>query len=84
MTSATDNKLTAALSVETDDLLQKAIAAAQERAAKVYSHGRKTLIDQIPLDQWLEWDGTGDLAVVSDPEGLDDEDDGFCGIDAAA
>ncbi|HEY8161340.1 MAG TPA: hypothetical protein VIF34_03610 [Methylocystis sp.] len=73
MTTANNNKL-AASSVHADDELQNAIAAATERAAEVYSNGRKTLVDQIPIKEWLEWDATDDLAIVADSDGLEDDD----------
>jgi hypothetical protein len=82
MNTANDKELATTPSVETDDLLRKAIAAATERAAEVYSHGRKTLVDQIPIEEWFAWDATEDLAIVADSDGLDDGE-GIC-IDAAA
>lgn len=82
MKTATDKELATMPSVETDDLLHKAIAAASERAAKVYSNGRKTLVDQIPIEEWLAWDASEDLAIVADSDGLDDGES-VC-FDAAA
>ncbi len=73
MKTATTNKL-AVPSVEAGDELQKAIAAAHERAAQVYSKGRKTLVDQISIEDWLAWDATDDLAIVTDCDGLEDEE----------
>lgn len=84
MKTANKNVLTATPSVETDDLLDQAITAACERAVKVYAKGRKTLIDQIPIDQWLEWDASDELAIVADSAGLDDDDEDGCCLDAAA
>lgn len=59
--------------VQVDGDLLKAIEAANERAAEVYSSGKNTLIDQISLEDWATWDASDDLALICAPEDCDDD-----------
>ncbi len=82
MTTANNDVLETVPSVETDDALKQAIAAATKRAAEVYAKGRNTLVDQIPIEEWLQWDASDDMAIVADSSGLGEDDDGR--LEAAA
>lgn len=75
-----------ALSVEVPDDLARAIAEARARACKVYEAGRNTLIDRISTQDWKSWDASDEMALVSDPDGIGEEDflDDDCELDEAA
>ena len=57
--------------VEVRDELTEAFAAGREHAASVYASGRNTLVDRLSLDEWANWNGVDEMALVSDPDGLD-------------
>ncbi|MGY4306393.1 hypothetical protein ACVIJ6_003636 [Bradyrhizobium sp. USDA 4369] len=62
-----------ALSVETTDLMTKAIQDAMARIKEVPAAAN--LVDQISKEEWLEWDASKELALVADSDGLEDECD---------
>ncbi|GEM_PF-6062522 len=63
--------------VETKDELANAIEAAHARSAHVYANGTCTLIDTISAADFANWDGSDELAIVCDPDGLDYEHSEF-------
>jgi hypothetical protein len=66
-----------ALSVETTDLMTKAIQDAMARIKEVPATAN--LVDEISKEEWLEWDASKELALVADSDGLEDE----CDMDAS-
>jgi hypothetical protein len=62
-------------SVNVSDELTVAIQSAQVRIAEVYADGCHTFIDSLTLAQWMSWDGSKDLAIVCDRDGLNVYDD---------
>ncbi len=70
-----------ALSVETTDLMTKAIQDAMTRIKEVKAS--KNLVDQISKEEWLKWDASDEMALVSDSSGLEDDCDLDDGLQAA-
>lgn len=68
--------------VEVRDEMTAALEAGVAHAAAFYSTGRSTLIDQISQDAWDMWDGSDELALVFDPDGIDLSDDAHCDLAA--
>lgn len=66
-------------SVETTDVMGKAIQDAMNRITEVGSSASINLVDSISDEEWKAWDASGELALVADKDGLDgcddDEDD---------
>jgi hypothetical protein len=60
-----------ALSVETTDLMTKAIKDAMSRIEQVAP--TQNLVDQISKEEWLAWDASGEIALVADSSGLEDD-----------
>lgn len=60
--------------VQTSDVLSQAIKAAMARVETVKAKGGKTLIDEISEDDWANWDGGDEMALVKDPCGLEHPD----------
>ncbi len=62
-------------SVNVSDELTVAMQSAKVRTAEVYADGCHTFIDSLTLAQWISWDGSEDLAIVCDSDGLSAYDD---------
>ncbi|UWU89773.1 hypothetical protein [Bradyrhizobium sp. CB1015] len=60
-------------SVETTDLLNKAIHDAMARIKEVPQ--TKNLVDSITKEQWLAWDASDEKALVVDSDGLEEHDE---------
>jgi len=60
-----------ALLVETTDLMTKAMQDAMNRISEVAP--TKNLVDQISKEEWLAWDASGEMALVADSAGLEDD-----------
>jgi hypothetical protein len=59
-----------------------ALQAGADHARAFYASGRTTLIDQISQNDWESWDGSDEIALVSDPDGIDLPDDADCDLAA--
>jgi hypothetical protein len=44
--------------------VEEAVAAAEARAAEVAAQGKPNLIDAIPPEDFANWDGTDEIALV--------------------
>lgn len=64
------------------DEMTEALEAGMAHAAAFYAHGQVTLIDEISQEEWDAWDGSDELALVSDPDGLVLEDQSDCDLAA--
>ena len=62
---------TAFQAVEVSDELTTALQAGVDHAHAFYASARGTLIDQISQEDWESWDGSEEMALVSDPDGID-------------
>jgi len=62
-----------ALSVQTTDLMTKAIQDAMTRIQAVGPS--QNLVDQISKEDWLKWDASDEKALVADSCGLKDDCD---------
>ncbi|WP_046862110.1 hypothetical protein [Microvirga massiliensis] len=62
-------------SVEAPDEFLDFFREGRAHAAKFYASGRNTLVDQLSQDEWEQWDGADEKALVSDPDGIDLQDD---------
>jgi len=62
-----------ALLVETTDLMTKAMQDAMSRIKEVPTG--TNLVDQISKDDWVKWDASGEMALVADSSGLEDDCD---------
>ncbi|MGY4571529.1 hypothetical protein [Bradyrhizobium sp. USDA 3256] len=70
-----------ALSVETTDLMTKAIQDAMLRIKEV--NLGQNLVDQISKEDWVKWDASEEMALVADSNGLEDDCDLDDGLKAA-
>ncbi len=68
--------------VEVSDEMTLAIEAGDAHARAFYASGRNTLIDQISLEAWDAWDGSDEIALVFDPDGVDLADHDDCDLAA--
>lgn len=68
--------------VAVSDEMTAALEAGIAHAARFYASGRNTLVDQISQEAWDAWDGSDELALVYDPDGLDLPDDVDCDLAA--
>ncbi len=57
--------------VEITDEVTAGLEAAAARAAAFYSAGRNTLVGSMSAAELAAWDGTDELALVSDPDGIE-------------
>jgi hypothetical protein len=64
------------------DEMTEALQAGMSHARTFYADGRSTLIDQISQEDWDSWDGSDELALVSDPDGLSLDDHSDCDLAA--
>lgn len=62
-----------ALLVETTDLMTKAMQDAMSRIKEVPAG--TNLVDQISKEDWVKWDASGEMALVADSSGLEDDCD---------
>ena len=60
-----------AASIAVRDEMTAALDAGFAHAAAFYAAGRDTLIDRIAQDEWTAWDGRDEMALVTDPDGVD-------------
>ncbi|MEA1834021.1 hypothetical protein U8607_18185 [Methylobacterium durans] len=68
--------------VEVRDEMTAALEAGAAHAAAFYASGRNTLVDQLSQEAWEAWDGSDELALVFDPDGIDLPDDADCDLAA--
>lgn len=68
--------------VEVSDEVAAAIEAGDAHAAAFYASGRNTLIDQLSQEAWDAWDGSDEIALVFDPDGIDLPDHADCDLAA--
>lgn len=47
------------------------LEAGMELAARFYASGRRSLVAAIPTEELVSWDGSDELAIVSDPDGIE-------------
>ncbi len=66
---ATKQEMT--MSVQTDDIVARAMDAALARINAVKPSLGPSLIMQIPASEWDGWSGADEKALVADPCGLD-------------
>lgn len=64
--------------VQVIDDMTAALEAAASHAASFYAAGRSTLIDQISQADWDAWDASDERALISDPDGIDLQDQSDC------
>jgi hypothetical protein len=57
--------------VEASDEFTTSYQEGRAHALSYYKSGRNTLVDQISQEDWENWDGLDELALVSDPDGLE-------------
>jgi hypothetical protein len=62
-----------ALSVETTDLMTKAMQDAMSRIKE--APAGTNLVDQISKEDWVKWDTSDEMALVADSDGLEDDCD---------
>lgn len=63
-----------AMSVQTNDVLSQAVDAAMARIHEMKGKTGLTLIDTISDEDWEKWDASDEMAIVSDPCGMDAHD----------
>lgn len=62
-------------SVETTDVMSKAVQDAMARVAEVGGLAGNTLVDSISDEAWKNWDASREIALVADKDGVDGCDD---------
>lgn len=61
--------------IEVRDEMSASLEAGFAHADAFYATGCGTLIDRLSQDEWDNWDGREEKALVSDPDGIDLTDD---------